>query len=47
MKRAKNFEDVANVKPITDEEFEELLNDVPNKAQNKNKKFKKGKKKDF
>lgn len=40
LKRARNFDDVVNVEPITDEEFEELLNERPNKAKNKNKKFK-------
>lgn len=45
LKRARNFEDVVSVEPITDEEFEELLNERP-KGQNKNKKFK-GKKKNF
>ncbi|MFO7966102.1 MAG: hypothetical protein R6U44_00690 [Archaeoglobaceae archaeon] len=47
LKRARNFEDVVSVEPITDEEFEELLNERPNRGQNKNKKFKKRKKKDF
>ncbi|MFP3908592.1 MAG: hypothetical protein ACLFVX_01910 [Archaeoglobaceae archaeon] len=47
LKRARNFEDVVNVEPITDEEFEELLNEMPNKGRNKTKKFKKGKRKNF
>jgi hypothetical protein len=31
LRRAKKFEDWADLKPVTDEEFEELLNDPPRK----------------
>jgi len=45
LKRAKNFEDMLELKPVTDEEFEELLSDRPKRDYKKDKKFKKGKKK--
>jgi len=47
LKRARNFEDMLEIKPVTDEEFEELLNEIPRKELKKRKRFKKGKKKEF
>ncbi|AGK60828.1 hypothetical protein Asulf_00819 [Archaeoglobus sulfaticallidus PM70-1] len=49
LKRAKKFEDWMDLKPVTDEEFEELLNDPPrqNFKGNRRKKMKKLKKKEF
>jgi len=44
MKRAKKFQEYfEDIRPVTDEELEELLNDPP-KPDRKNKNFKKGKK---
>jgi len=31
LKRSKKVEDLLDLKPVTDEEFEELLNDMPKK----------------
>jgi len=49
LKRAKKFEEWLDLKPVTDEEFEELLNDPPRGdfRGNKKRKFKKIKKKEF
>lgn len=50
LRRAKKFEDWMDIKPVTDEEFEELLNDPPrnNTKGGKRGKIKKNKgKKDF
>ncbi len=50
LRRAKKYEDWMDLKPVTDEEFEELLNDPPrtNTKGGKKRKLKKNKnKKDF
>jgi hypothetical protein len=49
LKRAKKFEEWMDLKPVTDEEFEELLNDIPKQEikGNRKKKLKKIKKKEF
>jgi hypothetical protein len=38
LRRAKKFEDWMDLKPVTDEEFEELLNDPPKRGKVKKKK---------
>jgi hypothetical protein len=48
LKRAKKFEEWLDLKPVTDEEFEELLNDPPKKEfGGKKSKTKKIKKREF
>jgi hypothetical protein len=49
LKRAKRFEEWMDIKPVTDEEFEELLNDTPRKdfKGNRKKRLKKIKKQEF
>jgi len=43
LKRPKNFGDSEELTPITDEEFEELLNAKPARELKKERKFRKGK----
>ncbi len=44
MKRAKNFKDYfEDIKPVTDEELEELLNEPPRKKRKGRREFKKAK----
>jgi hypothetical protein len=40
LKRAKKFEEWLELKPVTDEEFEELLNDPPRKEVGRKKRAK-------
>ena len=47
MKRSRRVEDLLDLKPVTDEEFEELLDDKPKKNNKGSRKKKKSKFEEF